>query len=207
MAGSARPDRVLGFIRIPIFLTAGGLLVGLIHALARSAEEENVFVALATGRISAAAVPGGVAIAVVSLIAGFSLGPEVPTGMAAAGLAWFAVSRHLVRRRDAETATSAAVSGAWGGLFTAPWSASSPCWERGDWRHGSRVIPMIPVPLSIATLTILIAGIPPTESTVMFVTAVVALVLRPDFDPWSADPGTPGGSGRSPQAVGRRAGG
>ena len=36
---------------------------------------------------------------------------------------------------------------------------------------------VIPVPLSIATLTILIAGIPPTESTGVFVAAVVALIV------------------------------
>ena len=36
---------------------------------------------------------------------------------------------------------------------------------------------VIPVPLSIATLTILIAVIPPTESTAVFVAAVVALIV------------------------------
>ncbi|MDH3704579.1 MAG: chloride channel protein [Acidimicrobiia bacterium] len=117
------PSAFSGSIRIPIVLTAGGLIVGVIHTLSPSAQEENVFVALATGRIDATAVPGGVAIAAVTLIAGFSLGPEVPTGMAAAGVAAFAVSRRLVRQRDADVAMSAAISGAWGGLFTAPFTA------------------------------------------------------------------------------------
>ena len=35
---------------------------------------------------------------------------------------------------------------------------------------------VIPVPLSIATLTVLIAGIPATESTVVFAAAVVSLI-------------------------------
>ena len=35
---------------------------------------------------------------------------------------------------------------------------------------------VIPVPLSIATLTVLIAGIPPSESTSVFVAAIVAMI-------------------------------
>ena len=93
------PSAFSGSIKILIVMTAGGLAVGLIHKIAPTGAEENVFVALATGQIDAKAVPGGVAIAAVSLIAGFSLGPEVPTGMAAAGLASYAISRGLVRRR------------------------------------------------------------------------------------------------------------
>lgn len=117
------PRAFSGSIRILVALTVGGLIVGAIHTMVPSAEEENVFVALASGKIDASAVPGGVAIAAVTLIAGFSLGPEVPTGMAAAGLAAFAVSRRLIRRSDADVAMSAAIMGAWGGLFTAPFTA------------------------------------------------------------------------------------
>ncbi|MEZ5382549.1 MAG: chloride channel protein [Microthrixaceae bacterium] len=117
------PSAFSGSIRILVVMTAGGLAVGMIHKIAPTAAEENVFVALATGEVEAKALPGGVTIAAVSLIAGFSLGPEVPTGMAAAGLASYAVSRGLVRRRDADVAMSAAISGAWGGLFTAPFTA------------------------------------------------------------------------------------
>lgn len=117
------PSAFSGSIKIVIALTLGGLVVGIIHTLVPSAQEDNVFVALATGRIQSDAIPGGVAIAVVSLIAGFSLGPEVPTGMAAAGIAAFAVSRRLVRRADSDLVMSAAISGAWGGLFTAPFTA------------------------------------------------------------------------------------
>ena len=99
------PRAFSGSIRIPIALTVGGLIVGAIHTMVPSAEEENVFVALASGKIDASALPGGVAIAGVTLIAGFSLGPEVPTGMAAAGVAAFAVSgdwssRHRRGRGD-----------------------------------------------------------------------------------------------------------
>ncbi|MDH3678763.1 MAG: hypothetical protein OEV40_02310 [Acidimicrobiia bacterium] len=103
------PNAFSGSIRILIALTVGGLIVGALHALVPSAQEENVFVALASGRIDASAAPGGVAIAAVTLIAGFSLGPEVPTGMAAAGIAAFAVSRRLVRQPHPDVAMSAAI--------------------------------------------------------------------------------------------------
>jgi H+/Cl- antiporter ClcA len=42
---------------------------------------------------------------------------------------------------------------------------------------------VIPVPLSIATLTVLIAGIPATESTVVFAAAIVALVCSQAIAP------------------------
>jgi H+/Cl- antiporter ClcA len=119
---SIDPSAFSGSIRIPIIMTIGGLLVGIIHATLSSAAEENVFVALATGEINAKAIPGGVAIAVVSLIAGFSLGPEVPTGMAAAGIAAWASSRWLFLRRNAQFAMGVTISGAWGGLFTSPFT-------------------------------------------------------------------------------------
>ena len=117
------PSAFTGSIRIPIIMTVGGLLVGAIHAMVPSAAEENVFVALGTGQLNSRAVPGGVAIAAVSLIAGFSLGPEVPTGMAAGGIAAFATSRRLIPAHEAQAGMSAAISGAWGGLFTAPFTA------------------------------------------------------------------------------------
>ncbi len=120
---SIDPSAFSGSLRIPLIMTIGGLMVGLVHATVSSAAEENVFVALATGRIDPQAIPGGLAIAVVTLIAGFSLGPEVPTGMAAAGLVALASSRWGFLRRNAQFAMSVAISGAWGGLFTSPFTA------------------------------------------------------------------------------------
>ena len=109
---SIDPSAFSGSIRIPIIMTIGGLLVGVIHATVSSAGEENVFVALATGQINVKAIPGGVLIALVTLIFGFSLGPEVPTGMAAAGLAALASSRWMFLRRNTQFAMSVAISGA-----------------------------------------------------------------------------------------------
>lgn len=107
-----------GSWRIAAIMTATGLVVGLIHRFDRHAREVNVFGVLASGSIDRRAVPGALAIATASLIGGFSLGPEVPTGMAGAGIA-SRLSRNA-DDEDAQSAVVAGVTGAWGGLFTAP---------------------------------------------------------------------------------------
>lgn len=55
-----------------------------------------------------------------SLIGGFSLGPEVPTGMAAAGIATWWGRRRGRSESQVHADTTAAITGAWGGLFTTP---------------------------------------------------------------------------------------
>lgn len=119
---SLDPEAFSGPVKIVVIMTVGGFLVGLIHALV-PAEEENVFEALATGNIALRPIPGALAIALVTLVTGFSLGPEVPTGMAAAGLAGWLASRRNATPEQSEVATRAAITGAWGGLFTAPFTA------------------------------------------------------------------------------------
>lgn len=114
-------DWFSGSWRIAAIMTAGGLVVGLIHVVDKQAREVNVFAALAGGTIERRAVPGAVAIAVVSLIGGFSLGPEVPTGMAGGGIAsWL---RRNADEEDTRAGVTAGITGAWGGLFTAPFTA------------------------------------------------------------------------------------
>lgn len=114
------PAAFSGSWRIVVILTGAGLLVGVIHRLDPMAREENAFVALGTGRIDPRPVPGGVLIAAVSLIGGFSLGPEVPTGMAAAGIATWWGRRRGRSESQVHADTTAAITGAWGGLFTTP---------------------------------------------------------------------------------------
>ena len=114
------PAAFSGSWRIVVILTGAGLLVGVIHRLDPLAREENAFVALGTGSIDPRAVPGGVLIAAVSLIGGFSLGPEVPTGMAAAGIATWWGHRRGRSQSQVHADTTAAITGAWGGLFTTP---------------------------------------------------------------------------------------
>ncbi len=118
------PDPFSGSWWTVAILGTAGLAVGLVHRFDRRAGEPEVFGALGSGRIDAGMIPGGVLIAMISLVGGFSLGPEVPTGMLAAGVAVI-LARRLGRSDDrAETGLTASMTGAWGGLFTAPITAS-----------------------------------------------------------------------------------
>ncbi len=119
-ADEVDPAAFSGSWRIVAILTGAGLLVGVIHRLDPTAREENAFVALGTGSIDPRPVPGGVLISVVSLIGGFSLGPEVPTGMAAGGIATWWGRRRGRSQSQMHADTTAAITGAWGGLFTTP---------------------------------------------------------------------------------------
>jgi len=118
------PSAFSGSWRIIAILTGAGLLVGVIHWLDPLAREENAFIVLGTGRIELGAVRGGVLIAAVSLIGGFSLGPEVPTGMAAAGIAAWWGRRRGRPESQVRVDTTSAITGAWGGLFTTPFVAT-----------------------------------------------------------------------------------
>ena len=63
-----------------VIMTVAGFLVGLIHHFT-SASELNVFAALKVGFMEPKPVPASLLASLVSLIGGFSLGPEVPTGI------------------------------------------------------------------------------------------------------------------------------
>lgn len=107
--------------RIAVIMTVGGVVVGLIHVIDKHAREVNVFAALASGTIERRPLPGAIAVALVSLVSGFSLGPEVPTGMAGGGIAsWL---RRNADEEEARAGVTAGITGAWGGLFTAPFAA------------------------------------------------------------------------------------
>jgi len=102
-----------------VVMTVAGFLVGLIHHFT-SASELDVFAALKAGYMEPKPVPASLLASLVSLIGGFSLGPEVPTGMLAAGLG-SRVSNW--RKMDAESTRTNVVSGisaAYAGLFSSP---------------------------------------------------------------------------------------
>jgi H+/Cl- antiporter ClcA len=80
------PEPFSGSVRILVIMIVAGLIVGLIHHFVE-AKEVNVFGAIVKGRLDPRPVPGAILVALTSLIGGFSLGPEVPTGMVAGGLA------------------------------------------------------------------------------------------------------------------------
>ena len=100
-------------------MTVAGLLVGILHRFT-PARQIDAFGALGKGYLDPKPVPSSLLASLISLIGGFSLGPEVPTGFLAAGLgSW--VSRR--RKMDAETTRTnvlSSISGAYAGLFSSP---------------------------------------------------------------------------------------
>ena len=100
-------------------MTVAGLLVGILHRFT-PARQIDAFGALGKGYLDPKPVPSSLLASFISLIGGFSLGPEVPTGFLAAGLgSW--VSRR--REMDAETTRTnvlSSISGAYAGLFSSP---------------------------------------------------------------------------------------
>jgi H+/Cl- antiporter ClcA len=106
---------------IVAIMTVAGILVGLIHQFTPAAQLD-VFEAVDKGRLEPRPVPSSLLASLVSLIGGFSLGPEVPTGMLAAGLGtWLSKWRKL---SDDVTRTNVigSVSSAYAGLFSSPFA-------------------------------------------------------------------------------------
>jgi chloride channel protein, CIC family len=102
-------------------MTVAGLLVGIIHRFT-SARQMDAFKAIDEGHLDPKPVPSSLLASLISLIAGFSLGPEVPTGFLAAGLgSWVSKKREL----DPETTrinVLSSISGAFAGLFSSPFA-------------------------------------------------------------------------------------
>lgn len=114
------PDLFSGSLTILAIMSGAGLLVGLIHRFIPRSGAPNVFEGMDKGKIEYGPVPGGLLISVVSLIGGYSLGPEVPTGMLAGGSATALGERAKWDDSTKKVTFDAAVGGAYGGLFTSP---------------------------------------------------------------------------------------
>ncbi len=104
---------------IVAIMTAAGLLVGLVHRFTVAAELD-VFKAVVDGRLDPRPVPASLLASLLSLIGGFSLGPEVPTGMLSAGFATWLSERRKLGQEMTRTNVIAGVSGAYAGLFSSP---------------------------------------------------------------------------------------
>jgi H+/Cl- antiporter ClcA len=102
-------------------MTVAGLLVGIIHRYT-PAQQLDAFDAMDKGYLDPKPVPSSLLVSLISLIGGFSLGPEVPTGFMSAGLAsWISKKRNM----DPETTRTnvlSAISGAFAGLFSSPFA-------------------------------------------------------------------------------------
>ena len=84
-----------GSWRVVVIMTIVGFLVGLLHRFTK-AKGVGVGEIIKDGRVDNRFVPGALLISPVSLIGGFSLGPVLPTGMLAGGLAtWVSDKRKL----------------------------------------------------------------------------------------------------------------
>lgn len=106
---------------IVIIMTVAGLVVGLIHHFT-SAAQLDVFEAVDKGYLDPKPVPASVLTSFVSLIGGFSLGPEVPTGMLAAGLSTWLSERRKLDADTTRTNVIGGVSATYAGLFSSPFA-------------------------------------------------------------------------------------
>ncbi len=106
---------------IVVIMTVAGFLVGLIHHFT-SASQLDVFAALDEGTMDSKPVPASLLASLVSLIGGFSLGPEVPTGMLAAGLGSRVSNWRNMDAESTRTNVLSGVSAAYAGLFTSPFA-------------------------------------------------------------------------------------
>jgi H+/Cl- antiporter ClcA len=108
-----------GPVKIVIITTLAGLGVGIIHKL-MPAEEVDVFGAIPTGDMVTTHAVGAVLVSIVSLVGGFALGPEAPTGILAGGLGVWISKRRNLPKELVRTNLFGSVAGAFAGLFTAP---------------------------------------------------------------------------------------
>jgi len=115
------PDAALfsGAWQIVVIMTIGGFLVGLLYQFT-NAKEVNPFVSMVKGDLDTRPVPAGVLVSLITLVSGFSLGPEIPAGMIAAGLSdWVSKWRNLKEEVRKSNIVSGVVA-AYSGVFTSP---------------------------------------------------------------------------------------
>ena len=116
-------DLFSGTLIMLVIMTGAGLVAGIIHRLIPDAAAGDVFGGLVEGKMDTKPVVGGLLVSLVSLIGGFSLGPEVPTGMLAGGAASAVADRRDWDETTRKVTFGSAIAGAYGGLFTSPFVA------------------------------------------------------------------------------------
>jgi H+/Cl- antiporter ClcA len=110
-----------GSYKILIITTLAGLLVGVIHKLMPT-EEVDVFGAIPKGDMDLTHAGGAILASIVSLVGGFALGPEAPTGILAGGIGVWISKRRQLPKELLRTNLFSSVAGAFAGLFTAPFA-------------------------------------------------------------------------------------
>lgn len=108
-----------GSWQIIVILTVAGFIVGLIYRYTK-AKEVGVFELLTQDKVDVSPVPSGLLVSLISLIGGFSVGPEVPSAMIGG---WIATKISEYRKLSDEIRQSnviSSITAAYGGLFTSP---------------------------------------------------------------------------------------
>ena len=104
---------------------AAGVFVGVLRRAFRlPAKLPGTVKEMKDERVEPSHVPGGVAVSVVSLIGGASLGPEAALGMLGGGLGTWISERRRLSEDVRATNTLTGMSGAYGGLLAAPYVAT-----------------------------------------------------------------------------------
>jgi H+/Cl- antiporter ClcA len=104
-----------------VIMTTAGFLVGLIHHFT-NAEIVPFAKAIVAGHLNPKVVPAALLVSIISLVGGFSLGPEVPCGMLAGGLASWVSERFKLGKDLERSNVLSSMMGSFGGLFTAPFA-------------------------------------------------------------------------------------
>lgn len=110
-----------GPFRIVIITTVAGLVVGIIHKMMPT-EEVDVFGAIPKGDMDLTHAVGAILASIVSLVGGFALGPEAPTGILAGGVGVWISKKQRLPKEMVRTNLFSSIAGAFAGLFTAPFA-------------------------------------------------------------------------------------
>jgi len=117
-----RVELFSGSWKVVLIMTIVGFLVGVLHRFTK-AKGVSVGGIIKDGRVDNRFVPGALLISLLSLIGGFSLGPVLPTGMLAGGLATWISDRRKLSEEIRRSNVVSSITAAYGGLFTAPLGA------------------------------------------------------------------------------------
>jgi H+/Cl- antiporter ClcA len=104
-----------------VIMTTAGFLVGLIHHYT-NAEIVPFAKVIVDGHLNPKVVPAAILISMVSLVGGFSVGPEAPCGMLAGGVATWISERFKLGKDLERSNVLSGMMGSFGGLFTAPFA-------------------------------------------------------------------------------------